>query len=33
VDRLLSCLETVLGAVPEVQRVSGRMPQQRVAVG
>jgi GAF domain-containing protein len=33
VDRLLSCLEAVVGAVPEVQRAPARMPQQRVAVG
>ena len=33
VDRLLSCLEGVLGAVPEVARATARMPQQRLAVG
>jgi len=33
VDRLLACLETVVGAVPEVGPRTTRMPQQRVAVG
>lgn len=32
-ERLLARLETVVGAVPEVQRDATRLPQQRIAVG
>jgi GAF domain-containing protein len=33
VDRLLGCLDAVVGAVPEVHRGRSRLPQQRIAVG